>query len=100
MTMSLLGARSDEVAAYQLGRQAAEVESTNRQALRTLFGPRTPSVDADALVAENQALAAENARLRLMLDSTERNLAALESDYTELRAWSDMASRKLKQHGL
>lgn len=100
MTMSLLGASSDEVAAYQRGRQASEVEATNRRALQTLFGPRTPHVDVNAVVAQNHALAAENARLKASLVSTERNLLGLENDYAELRAWADMASRKLKQHGL
>ena len=100
MTMSLLGASSDEVAAYQLGRQASEIESTNRRALRTLFRPRAPNVDVNALVAQQQVLAAENARLKATLVSTERNLVGLENDYAELRAWADMASRKLRQNGL
>ena len=100
MSISLLGASGDEVAAYQLGRQASEVDSTNRQALRTLFGPRTPNVDVNTLVAQHQALATENARLRATLVSTERNLLGLENDYAELRAWADMAFRKLKQNGL
>ena len=100
MTMSLFGASSDEVAAFQLGRQASDVESTNRHALRTLFGSRAPSVDVGAVIAQNQMLAAENARLRTTLANTERSLAGLETDYAELSTWADIASRKLKQHGL
>ena len=100
MTMSLLGASSDEVAAYQLGRQASEVEATNRRALRTLFGPRTPDVDVNAVVAQNHALAAENAHLKLLLEAVRRDFSECEQAYAKLDAWADIAAKKLKQHGL
>ena len=47
-----------------------------------------------------QCLTTENAQLRNDLNETKQALASLEDDYAELRAWADMASRKLKQHGL
>ncbi len=100
MTMSLLGGSSAEVAAYQLGRQASEVEATNRRALRTLFGPRTPDVDANAVVTQNHVLAAENAQLKDQLAKARLQLAEVERDYAELDAWADVAAKKLKQHGL
>ncbi len=100
MNMSMLGASSDEYAAYQLGQQSAELDTATSRAIRSVFGRRAPQMDGVALLAQNQALAAENARLKASLLSTERNLAGLENDYGELRAWADMASRKLKQNGL
>ena len=45
-------------------------------------------------------LAMENAQLRGQLNEAKQALAGLEDDYAELRAWADMASRKLKQNGL
>ena len=98
--MSMLGASSDEYAAFQLGRQSAELDAATSRAIRSVFGRRAPQVDSTALVAQNQALAEELAKLRTALSASQRNLSALESDYAELRAWADMASRKLKQNGL
>ena len=98
--MSFLAGSGDSAAAFQLGRQSAESGALRRDLLETLFNPAGPAPDADMLAAQNRALAAENAHLKTLLNSTECNLAGLESDYAELRAWADMASRKLKQHGL
>ena len=100
MTMSLIGASSEEIAAYHLGRQSAEVEATRTNAIRSVFGRPAPRIDVNAVLIQNRALEEENVLLKTALDRTERNLAGLESDYAELRAWADMASRKLKQHGL
>ena len=98
--MSFLAGAGDPAAAYQLGRQSAESDALRRDLLDTLFSPAGSEPDAAVLVAQNKNLAAENAHLKTLLKSTERNLAGLESDYAELRAWADMASRKLKQNGL
>ena len=100
MVMSLIGASNGEVAAYQLGRQSAEVEATRTNAIRSVFGRPPPRIEVDAVLLQNRALQEENVRLRAALEGTAHNLAALETDYAELRAWADMASRKLKQHGL
>ena len=98
--MSFLAGGGDSAAAFQLGRQSAESDALRRDLLDALFNPAGPQPDANVLAAQNRALAIENAHLRTLLNSTERNLAGLEIDYAELRAWADIASRKLKQHGL
>ena len=100
MTMSLIGAGSDEVAAYQLGRQAAEVESANRRAVRSLFAPRVANVDVNALVGQNQALARDNANLRSELEELQRQLDNYRHNYSKLSAWADQASEKLRQRNL
>ena len=98
--MSFHGRAGEAAAAYQVGRQSAESDALRRDLLDTLFSPAAAQRDPGSLIAQNKALAAENEHLRAVLNSTERNLAGLESDYAELRAWADMASRKLKQYGL
>ena len=98
--MRMLGASSDEYAAYQLGQQSAELDVATSRAIRSVLGRRAPQVDGVALLAQNRAMAEEVARLRTALSMSNRNLSALENDYAELRAWADMASRKLKQNGL
>ena len=98
--MSILGASSDEYAAYQLGQQSAELDAATSRAIRSVFNRRAAQVDGATLLAQNQALADEVRRLRTALSTSDRNLSVLEADYAELRAWADMASRKLKQNGL
>ena len=98
--MSFLAGAGDSAAAYQLGRQSAESDALRRDLLDTLFSPAGSQPDATLLMAQNQTLAAENSHLKTKLKRTEDSLAGLESDYAELRAWADMASRKLKQNGL
>ncbi len=100
MTMSMLGASSDEYAAYQLGQQSAELDAATSRAIRSVFGRRAAQVDGGALLAQNQALAAENARLKLLLEAVRRDFAECEQAYAELDAWADIAAKKLKQHGL
>ena len=98
--MSFLGGAGDAAAAYQLGRQSAESDALRRDLLDTLFSPAAAQPSTALLIEQNKSLAAENNHLKAVLNSTERNLAGLERDYAELRAWADMASRKLKQNGL
>ena len=100
MTMSMLGASSDEYAAFQLGQQSAELDAATSRAIRSVFSRRAPQVDSVALLAQSHALAAENAQLKDQLAKARLQLADIEHDYAELDAWADIAAKKLKQHGL
>ena len=89
-------------AGVALGRMWAEHDQSMGKTLDWFNGrdrqhARSPAKPAQPPV---QCLATENARLRDQLNDAKRALAGLEDDYAELRAWADMASRKLKQNGL
>ncbi len=75
---------------YQLGRMAAKADRSRSEAIASVFAARRHRhVVADPLLAQNQALAAENAQLR-------RDLAEYEHNYAKLRAWAEEAARDLK----
>lgn len=70
------------LAMFQLGRWSAESSAARLDLVHSLFGPKRPAVDVNQLIANNQALAAENARLR-------QQLAAYQHNYQRLCAWRD-----------
>ena len=77
------------LAAYALGRMSAQIEQSNRNFARALarrFQPQAPTVDVNALLAENE-------ELRRQLDEYEWN-------YSKLKAWADEASAVLRANGL
>lgn len=78
----LLGLSSEEYAAYQAGQRSAEDAAQTGRIVRSLFRPKVPTVDVNQLIANNQALAAENARLR-------QELASYRHNYLRLREWAD-----------
>ena len=80
---------------YTLGRLSARSQQVLGDAAeafgRRLLRPAAPSVDVNALIAENQALHAELARVAQALRDYEWN-------YSKLRSWADAAEAEL--HGL
>ena len=89
-------------AGVALGRMWAEHEQSMGKTLDWFNGCGRQHTQGPAKQVQHhdQSLATENSQLRDQLNQTRRALAGLEDDYAELRAWADMASRKLKQHGL
>ena len=77
-------------AGFQLGRMAAERDRHTSETVAALFGRRRPAVNVNAVLAHNQALAAENAQLR-------RDLEAFRHNYNKLNAWAEEAERDLKR---
>lgn len=76
---------------FQLGRMAAKADRSRSEAIASIFAARRQRhVVADPLLAQNRALAAENAQLR-------QDLAAYQHNYAKLRAWAEEAARDLKQ---
>jgi hypothetical protein len=74
---------------YQLGRMSAQNDRVRSNAIASVLGYRRPQIDANAVLAQNQALATENARLRQELADYKRN-------YQTLREWAEKASRDLR----
>ena len=81
---------------FQLGRMAADHERHTSETVSTLLHRRRTNRVQDSLQLQNQALAAENARLRQALSDYELN-------YGNLKAWANRAEAKiellLKQRG-
>jgi hypothetical protein len=75
---------------YELGRSRAAHDASVAGTMRRMFGPKRPAIDVNGLITQNQALAAENARLR-------QDLAAYEHNYAKLRTWAEEARRDLKR---
>jgi hypothetical protein len=75
---------------YELGRASAEDSAADSSAMRRMFGPKRPSVDVNGLINQNQALAAENARLR-------QDLADYKLNYSNLKAWANRAEARINQ---
>jgi cell division protein FtsB len=76
---------------FQLGRMAAKADRSRSEAIASVFAARRQRhVVADPLLAQNQALAAENAQLRQELADYKRN-------YVELDAWARRAERQIAQ---
>ncbi len=89
-------------AGVALGRMWAEHDQSMGQTLDWFNGRGRRHAQSPAKPAQPnvRCLTTENAQLRDHFNETKQALASLEDDYAELRAWADMASRKLKQHGL
>ena len=77
----LLGLSSEEYAAYQAGQRSDEDAAQTGRIVRSLFRPKVPTVDVNQLIANNQALAAENARLRQELEDYKLN-------YHRMKEWA------------
>jgi cell shape-determining protein MreC len=75
---------------YQLGQMSADSSAKTRAAVRNVFRPRRSTVDVNGVLAQNQALAAENARLR-------QELATYQHNYAKLRTYAEEARRDLKR---
>ena len=76
-------------AGYALGRMAANRDRETSETVDALFRRRQPVVNVNDVLAQNQALAAENARLR-------QDLAAYKYNYANLRTWAEEAVRDLR----
>ena len=76
-------------AGFQLGRMAAERDQHTSETIAAVFGSRRPTINVAALQAQNQDLAAENARLRQALSDYELN-------YGNLKAWANRAEAKIE----
>ena len=78
---------------YALGRMSARNDRVRGEAADTVLsrlrGDRT--VDVNQLLAANEALEAENARLR-------QDLADYKFNYERLHQWAETASRDLKRY--
>jgi hypothetical protein len=73
---------------YQLGQANAEHRASVQRTVNAVFGRRQPSVDVNAVLAQNQALAQEVRQLR-------EQLADYEHNYRDLKKWADDASKRL-----
>jgi hypothetical protein len=77
-------------AGYALGRMAANRERETSETMDALFRRRAPTIDVNRVLAQNRALAAENARLR-------HSLTEYKLNYEELLRWSDGAEKTIKE---
>jgi hypothetical protein len=76
---------------FQLGRMAAKTDRSRQEAVAAVFAARRQQpATIDPLVAQNQALAAENARLR-------QDLADFELNYRNLKEWANRAEARINQ---
>lgn len=83
-------------AGYALGRMSAQNERALGDfgsALQRRFRPTAPTVDVDALIAENEML-------RRQLAATQADLSELEGIHSRLKAWGTLVSQVLREHGL
>ncbi|MDJ0390676.1 hypothetical protein QMO56_21405 [Roseomonas sp. E05] len=91
------------LAAYALGRMSMQREQSLRNLARTFgqrFQPQAPTVDVNALIADNQDLLAENQELRRQLKAARSALTEYEFNYAELKKWAREAEAKLREAGL
>jgi hypothetical protein len=77
-------------AGVTLGRMWAEHDRSVDETLAWFGNRHRRQIDPAALLAQNEALAAENVQLR-------QDLAAYQHNYAKLRAWAEEAARDLKQ---
>jgi hypothetical protein len=77
-------------AGYALGRMAAERDRHTSETIDAMFNRRRQVVNVDAVLAQNQALANENARLRA-------DLEAYRFNYANLKAWADRAEQRIEE---
>lgn len=92
-------------AAYQLGRMAADGDHQRRRTVRALLSP--PPIDVHAVMANNQALAAQNQALWNQVDDFQRSNAELANNYNNLlenykrlEVWADGTTDKLREMGV
>lgn len=82
---------------YTLGRLSARSQQVLGDAAeafgRRRFRPAAPSVDVNALIAENEML-------HRQLEAARSELVVLRSNYAELDAWATKTSLLLRKHGL
>ncbi|RYF22905.1 MAG: hypothetical protein EOO77_03145 [Oxalobacteraceae bacterium] len=84
------------VTGYALGRMSAQRERSLQdfgKALQRRFRPAAPTVDVNALMAENEML-------RQQLADSQADLRELEGIYSRLKAWGTQASQVLDHYGL
>ncbi len=84
------------VSGYALGRMSAQNERALGDfgsALQRRFRPAAPTVDVDALIAENEML-------RQQLAATQADLSNLQGIYSRLDLWATQASQTLRKCGL
>ncbi|WP_222128169.1 hypothetical protein [Roseomonas gilardii] len=77
------------LAAYTLGRMSVQTEQSNRNFARAMvrrLQPQGPTVDVNALLAENQAL--------------RQQVADYERNYRALKRWAEEAEGVLRSNGL
>ncbi len=77
-------------AGFQLGQMYAEHRRSSAETVATLLHGRRAATAQQTLAAQNQALAAENARLR-------QDLADYELNYRNLKAWANRAEARIDQ---
>ena len=77
-------------AGVTLGRMWAEHERSVDETLEWFGNRHRRQIDPATLLAQNQALAAENARLR-------QDLADYELNYRNLKAWANRAEARIDQ---
>jgi len=77
-------------AGFQLGQMFAEHRRSSAETAAALLHGRRNSIVQQSLQAQNQALAAENARLR-------QELADYELNYGNLKAWANRTEARLNQ---
>jgi hypothetical protein len=76
---------------YRLGQASARRQVSVAETTAVLLGRRSPSIDVNAVLAQNQALANENATLR-------NEISLYRQNYNTLKAWADEASIDLQKY--
>ncbi|WP_265887083.1 hypothetical protein [Roseomonas mucosa] len=82
------------LAAFVLGRMSAANEQAESNFARSMvrrFQPRAPTVDVNALLAENQALHAQ-------VQELQKSLRAYEFNYRRLEQWAEQADAALDKY--
>ena len=77
-------------AGYMLGRMAANRDREMGETMDVLFRRRQPAINVNSILAQNQALAAENVQLR-------QELADYKLNYGNLEAWAERAEARINQ---
>ena len=76
-------------AGYALGRMSAERDRSTEKLMDALSRRGAPAINVADVLAQNRALAAENAKLRHSLDE-------YKSNYDELNRWATEAEATIK----
>ena len=82
--------------AYALGRMSAQSDRDLQdfaKAIQRRFRPAAPTVDVNALMAENEML-------RRQLADSQADFSILQGNHTRLKAWATQASQILDKLGL
>ena len=81
---------------YALGRMSAQSDRDLQnfgKAVQRRLRPAAPTVDVDALMAENEML-------RRQLADSQADFSILQGNHTRLKAWATQTSQKLDELGL